>query len=105
MRIIILIALLFSALMTSCSSDKTQKTITKSSSLETATFAGGCFWCMEGFFQETEGVIDVVSGYTGGEIEDPTYDQVSSGKTKHIEAVQITYDPEIITYQQLLDFS
>ena len=70
--------------------------------LETATFAGGCFWCMEPPFDKLEGVISTISGYTGGHQEDPTYQQVSAGITGHAEAVQIQYDPEKITYEQLL---
>ena len=69
----------------------------------TATFAGGCFWCMEPPFENTEGVIDVVAGYTGGHLENPTYEQVVSGTTGHYEAVLVTYDPEKVTYKQLLD--
>lgn len=68
-----------------------------------ATFAGGCFWCMEPPFENLEGVIDVVAGYTGGDLENPTYYQVASGQTGHLEAVQITYDPQTITYQELVD--
>ncbi|MFO8035553.1 MAG: peptide-methionine (R)-S-oxide reductase MsrB [Anaerolineales bacterium] len=68
-----------------------------------ATFAGGCFWCMEPPFEKLEGVIDVVAGYTGGDLENPTYYQVASGQTGHLEAVQITYDPQSITYQELVD--
>jgi peptide methionine sulfoxide reductase msrA/msrB len=67
-----------------------------------ATFGGGCFWCMEPPFEQLEGVIDVVSGYTGGHVENPTYQQVIAGDTGHYEAVQVTYDPEIISYQDLL---
>ena len=67
-----------------------------------ATFAGGCFWCMEPPFENLEGVIDVVAGYTGGELENPTYEQVIQGNTGHLEAVQITYDPAVISYQDLL---
>ena len=70
---------------------------------ETATFAGGCFWCMEAPFEKMDGVIDVVSGYTGGTLENPTYEQVSSGRSGHLEVIQITYDPEKISYEQLLD--
>ncbi len=70
---------------------------------ENATFAGGCFWCMEHPFEELDGVIDVVSGYTGGTKENPTYAEVSSGKTNHAESVQITYDPKKISYSELLD--
>ena len=68
-----------------------------------ATFAGGCFWCMEHPFEKLEGVIDVVSGYTGGHKENPKYKEVSSGTTGHLEAVQITYDPSKITFSELLD--
>ena len=68
-----------------------------------ATFAGGCFWCMELPFEKLEGVIDVVSGYTGGHKENPTYKEVSSGETIHLEAVQISYDESKITYSELLD--
>jgi peptide methionine sulfoxide reductase msrA/msrB len=70
---------------------------------ERATFAGGCFWCMEPPFEKLEGVSDVISGYTGGHKEYPTYKEVSGGTTGHVEAVQITYYPSIITYSELLD--
>lgn len=70
---------------------------------KTAVFAGGCFWCMEPPFENTEGVVDAVVGYTGGHVENPTYEQVTSGTTGHYEAVQVTYDPEIISYSELLD--
>lgn len=69
---------------------------------EKATFAGGCFWCMEAVFKELDGVIDVVSGYTGGHTENPTYNDVLTGETGHYEAVQITYNPSKISYYQLL---
>ncbi len=68
-----------------------------------ATFAGGCFWCVESRFEKVEGVRSVVSGYSGGEIENPTYKQVSSGKTQHIETVQIHYDPDTVSYEKLLE--
>jgi peptide methionine sulfoxide reductase msrA/msrB len=68
----------------------------------TATFAGGCFWCMEPPFDKLEGVLEVVSGYTGGQKENPTYKEVSSGTTGHLEAIQITYDPAKISYGRLL---
>lgn len=71
--------------------------------LRTAAFAGGCFWCMEQPFAELDGVTEVVSGYTGGTVEMPTYKQVSAGRTGHKEAVQVTYDPARVTYQKLLD--
>lgn len=71
--------------------------------LARATFAGGCFWCMEPPFEKLPGVVDVVSGYTGGRIKDPTYEQVSSGGTGHLEAVQVVYDPARVSYARLLE--
>ncbi len=68
----------------------------------TATFAGGCFWCTEAAFDMTEGVYEAISGYTGGSVENPTYEQVSSGTTGHAEAVQVSYDPGLISYDELL---
>src|ERR1051326_1814680 len=68
----------------------------------TATFAGGCFWCMEAPFDKLPGVSSVTVGYTGGKKDEPTYREVSSGTTGHTEAVQIVYDPSKVTYQKLL---
>ncbi len=70
--------------------------------LEKATFAGGCFWCMEAPFDKLGGVVSVTSGYTGGSVRNPTYEQVSAGGTGHAEAVQIVYDPARISYSKLL---
>jgi peptide methionine sulfoxide reductase msrA/msrB len=75
----------------------------KHDNFKTATFAGGCFWCTESDFEKIEGGIDVQSGYTGGDRPNPTYKEVSAGKTDHVEAVQVKYDPDKITYQELLD--
>lgn len=72
-------------------------------SLEVATFAGGCFWCVEAAFEKVPGVAEVISGYTGGEEVSPTYQQVASGKTGHTEAVQVYYDSALITYEGLLE--
>lgn len=69
---------------------------------KTAIFAGGCFWCMESDFDDTKGVIKTTSGYTGGTVPNPSYEQVSSGTTGHLESVEVTYDPAIISYAQLL---
>jgi peptide methionine sulfoxide reductase msrA/msrB len=66
-------------------------------------FAGGCFWCTESDFEKVDGVIEAVSGYTGGRMENPTYKQVSAGGTGHIEAVKVTYDPDKVSYEQLLE--
>ncbi len=71
--------------------------------LEKATFAGGCFWCMEHPFDQLEGVVSVTSGYTGGSKKSPTYQEVSAGGTGHAESVQIVYDPAKISYGKLLD--
>jgi len=71
--------------------------------LETAVFAGGCFWGMEGVFESLKGVKDVVSGYSGGSAETATYNQVGTGKTGHAESVEIIFDPEAISFDQLLD--
>lgn len=71
--------------------------------IEKATFAGGCFWCMEPPFEKMDGVKDVISGYTGGHKENPAYEEVSSGKTGHVEAIEVIYDPTKVTYSQLLD--
>ena len=71
--------------------------------LKTATLAGGCFWCVEADLEKVDGVVEVVSGYTGGSKENPTYEEVSAGGTGHVEAVQILYDPKKITYKELLD--
>ncbi len=71
--------------------------------LQTATFAGGCFWCVESAFDGVDGVISAVSGYAGGAEENPTYEQVSAGATGHYESVQVTFDPKVIRYEQLLD--
>lgn len=68
-----------------------------------ATFAGGCFWCMEGPFDHVPGVVSTTSGYTGGTVKRPSYEQVSSGMTGHAEAVDVVYDPAKVTYAQLLD--
>ncbi len=69
-----------------------------------ATFAGGCFWCVESDFDKIDGVLSTTSGYIGGTLANPTYEQVSSGRTGHIEAVEIVYDPRRVSYEQLLDW-
>jgi len=70
---------------------------------DVATFAGGCFWCVESDFEKVQGVVDVVSGYTGGVEKNPTYRDVSAGETGHLEAVQVRFDPTKVTYEALLD--
>ncbi len=78
-------------------------TVESKEGLEVATFAGGCFWCIEFALDRTDGVAAAISGYTGGDEVDPTYRQVASGTTGHLEAVQVKYDPSEVSYKQLLD--
>lgn len=73
------------------------------SNLETAIFAGGCFWCTEAIFKRLKGVEEVISGYSGGRTDNPTYEEVSNGDTGHAEAIQIKFDSKIISYEQLLE--
>jgi peptide methionine sulfoxide reductase msrA/msrB len=84
--------------------EKVEKPMKEKSSAqkEVAVFAGGCFWCIESDFEKVDGVVEAVSGYTGGRVENPTYKQVSGGGTGHVEAVKVIYDPHKITYRQLL---
>ncbi len=94
---IVLITLMLSVIINACAD------VNENVKIEKATFAGGCFWCMEHPFEELDGVIEVVSGYTGGHKENPTYQEVSAGGTGHLEAVQIEYNSSKITYSELLD--
>jgi len=80
-----------------------ENSINSGTQLEVATFAGGCFWCMVPPFERLDGVVSVSAGYTGGHIENPTYEQVSAGGTGHAEAVQVLYDPRRIGYEKLLE--
>ena len=70
--------------------------------METSILGGGCFWCTEAVFERVEGIKDVISGYAGGEILNPTYKQICTGTTGHAEVIKIIYDPDIVTYEQLL---
>ncbi len=89
--------------------DLTQKELTTQSTqplkdgLETATFGAGCFWCVEALFQDLDGVKSVASGYSGGQVDNPTYKQVCAGTTGHAEVIQITYDPKVISFPELLE--
>ena len=91
---------IFLLLLFSCISLETSN---MSQNTEKAYFAGGCFWCMEPPFEALDGVLEATSGYMGGETENPTYEQVSMGNTGHAEVVEIEYDPNIITYSELLE--
>lgn len=105
-------AVLIVFLSMSCSGNtmnKKDQTISKSKNARTikniqyATFGGGCFWCTEAIFEQLEGVIKVESGFSGGNIKNPAYKEVITGRTGHAEAIQISYNPEIISYEELLD--
>ncbi|MDE0113196.1 MAG: peptide-methionine (S)-S-oxide reductase MsrA [Albidovulum sp.] len=74
-----------------------------SAATETAVFAGGCFWCVESDFDQVDGVLETISGFSGGETKNPTYRQVTGGGTGHLEAVQITFDPNAVTFRELVD--
>jgi len=80
---------------------ETEKNINQN--IEQATFGAGCFWCVEAVFEQLDGVIDVRSGYTGGTTENPTYEDICTGKTGHAEVIQIDFDPSLISYENLLD--
>jgi peptide-methionine (S)-S-oxide reductase len=96
----LLLLSLFTTPVIASNQESTTSPVQKS---ETAIFAGGCFWCMEPPFDRLEGVISTTSGYTSGHKKNPTYKEVSAGSTGHTEAIQIEYDPEKITYSELLD--
>ena len=85
------------------SSEMKNELVTLSGNGEIATLAGGCFWCMEAPFEKVPGVVKVISGYAGGTIENPTYKEVSSGRTDYRESVQVYYDPEVVSYAEILD--
>jgi peptide methionine sulfoxide reductase msrA/msrB len=98
------IALLGSGAEPGGESESSSASKKEQSGLLKATFAGGCFWCLEADFKKLDGVVEVVSGYTGGYTENPTYEEVCSGRTGHVEAVQVLYDPSKASYEQLLDY-
>jgi len=107
--LIIIIIVLFGAVMAGFqptaqqNSEKSTTMNDKNGNLEIATLAGGCFWCVESDFEKVDGVVKVVSGYTGGNRENPTYQEVSAGGSGHVEAVQVYYDPARISYIEVLD--
>lgn len=93
-RIVLAVCLLAAAIGSASAQEKTERAI----------FAGGCFWCVEADFDKVPGVISATSGYTGGTVANPTYQQVSSGNTGHAEAVEVVYDPAKVSYAKLLDY-
>lgn len=108
--IIRFILILFAFVYAGCEESKThikeQETkimSTENIKTDTATFGSGCFWCTEAIFERVNGVIDVVSGYSGGHVNNPTYEEVCSGSTGHAECTQITFNPDIVTYDELLE--
>lgn len=113
MKSLILLPLALFSLSIGCTNTKKQlpkekdtlKTmeVHDSNKRDTATFGAGCFWCGEAIFQELKGVISVKSGYAGGTVKNPTYEQISSGKTGHVEVTQIIYNPTVATFKELLE--
>ncbi len=99
------VVLIWDALPFYATADSLPKPVsqTNDGNLATATFAGGCFWCMEKPFDELEGVVSTTSGYTGGTKENPSYEEVSAGGTGHVESVEVVYDPAQVSYEKLLD--
>ena len=97
-----LATLVTATLVATAGSEQAQPHKAMNKELAVATFAGGCFWCVEAGFEHVPGVADAISGYTGGQVENPTYSQVSSGSTGHLESVQVHYDPATISYEGLL---
>jgi len=104
MKKIVLLIFLFSVCIRMSQAEVSMNMSNKNSQeLKKATFAGGCFWCMEKPYESYDGITEVISGYTGGKLKNPTYGDVSSGSTEHVEAVQVTYDPSKISYEELLN--
>ncbi len=109
MKIKLMAGLMMLGLFYTCSNSNTNPNTADmnlesvSGKIEVATLAGGCFWCVEAPFEKFDGVMKVVSGYSGGEEENPDYKQVSAGQTGHVEAVQVHFDPEVISYVEILD--
>jgi len=103
---IILLNILFTISILNCKSKTTmdnQTEIFDNKKYELATFGGGCFWCTEAVFKQIDGVVETVVGYAGGDVENPTYEQVCTGTTGHAEVCQVKYDPEKISYKDLLE--
>ena len=105
----ILFAIIASITLVACAQETASTATAKKAtpknldSFKTAYFASGCFWCVEEIFESVKGVEEAVSGYAGGVIKNPTYEQVSAGKTKHAEAVKVYYDPKVVSFETLVD--
>ncbi len=102
---IALLSVILIGAMTIFGTEKTEKKMSNSNeaALEKATFGAGCFWCVEAMFQNIKGVTKVESGYSGGQVKKPTYKEVCNGTTGHAEVIQVTYDPDIVSYETLLE--
>lgn len=100
---LVLTAMVLCAALANAAPPAASKAATSTAQLKKATFAGGCFWCMEPPYDGLPGVVSVTSGYIGGQKANPTYEEVSAGGTGHAEAVQVLYDPRKVSYQKLLD--
>lgn len=109
MRFTILIITLITAFLAGCntknsySQAKKETKMTNNANLETATFGSGCFWCTEAIFDRVKGVESVESGYSGGSVQNPTYEAVCTGRTGHAEVIQVKYDPKVVSYDELLE--
>ncbi|MES3041543.1 MAG: peptide-methionine (S)-S-oxide reductase MsrA [Pseudomonadota bacterium] len=101
MKLFLMVALLCIAPLSAQAASAAQPATAKT---ETAIFAGGCFWCSESDFEKLKGVKAVISGYTGGHVDKPTYAEVSSGASGHLEAVEVQYDPRVVSYGQLVSY-
>ncbi|MBI1393825.1 MAG: peptide-methionine (S)-S-oxide reductase MsrA [Alphaproteobacteria bacterium] len=99
-----ILALVASLALAGASGDAPGPQAEMTGEMRTAVFAGGCFWCVEADFEKLDGVKEAVSGYAGGVIANPTYEQVTYGDTGHLESVEVAYDPSVITYRQLVHF-
>lgn len=103
MRVLPLLALLLLGLTLGAAAQSSSKPSKPTNKMALATFGAGCFWCVEAVFQDLKGVSKVVSGYSGGKIANPTYREVCSGLTGHAEVIQVTYDPAVISFDELLE--
>lgn len=103
MHVIVTALLILMTMMTQTGENPKNGEYTVQNGHEQVTFGAGCFWCVEAIYQRVNGVVSVESGYSGGEVINPTYDQVSRGTSGHAEVARVTFDPEIITYEQMLE--
>lgn len=98
-----MITIILLALIGMTTTPETQSTDNQKPKLQQATFGAGCFWCVEAIFQRLKGVYNVESGYSGGHVDNPSYNQVTSGRTGHAEVIRFEYDPSVISFEQLLE--